>query len=181
MPVYRLDDHDPAIPDSCWLAPDAQVAGRVRLGERASVWFAAVIRGDVDAITVGEETNLQDGAVLHVDAGFPLRIGARVTVGHRAILHGCTVEDDVLVGMGAVVLNGARIGRGSLIAAGALVREGAEIPPFSLVVGLPAAVKRSLPEEDTLAAHRASAAHYAANAERFRRGLSRKDGEHGGD
>lgn len=177
MPFYRLGGHRPVCPRSCWLAPGAQVAGRVTLGERVGLWFGAIARGDVDAIAIGDDTNVQDGSVLHVDAGFPLRIGARVTVGHAAILHGCTVEDDVLIGMGATVLNGAVIGRGSLIAAGALVREGQEVPPFSLVAGLPAAVKRSLPEEATLAAHRASARHYAENAARFRDELEVIDGD----
>ncbi|MBM4117344.1 gamma carbonic anhydrase family protein, partial [bacterium] len=116
--------------------------------------------------------NIQDGSILHVDAGFPLRIGDRVTVGHGAILHGCTIEDEALIGMGATVLNGATVGRGSLVAAGALVREGMQIPPFSLVAGVPAAIKRGLPEAQALAAHRASALHYAEGAARYRRGLA---------
>lgn len=170
--AYRLDGWRPELPASAWLAPGAAVIGRVRLGERASVWFGAVLRGDLDTITIGEETNIQDGSVLHVDVGFPLRVGDRVTVGHGAILHGCTIEDEALIGMGAAVLNGATVGRGSLVAAGALVREGMQIPPFSLVAGVPAAIKRELPEAETLAAHRASAQHYAEGAARYRRGLA---------
>jgi carbonic anhydrase/acetyltransferase-like protein (isoleucine patch superfamily) len=171
MPIYRLDDHVPELPDSCWVAPDASVTGRVAMGERVSVWFNAVIRGDLAEIRIGEESNVQDCCVLHVDHDYPLLVGARVIIGHAAILHGCSIEDDVLIGMGATVLNGAHVGRGSIVAAGALVREGMEIPPFSLVAGLPATLKRTLPEEETLAAHRASARHYVENAVRYRRGL----------
>jgi carbonic anhydrase/acetyltransferase-like protein (isoleucine patch superfamily) len=161
----------PQVPSSCWIAPGARVAGRVALGERCGVWFGAVIRGDCEPIAIGAETNIQDNAVLHVDPGRPLVVGERVTVGHGAILHGCTIEDEVLIGMGAMVLNGARVGRGSLVAAGALVREDSEIPPFSLVAGVPAAVKRRLPEEATLAAHRASAAGYVERAAQYRADL----------
>lgn len=171
MSLHRLAEHVPVCPDSCWIAPGARVIGRVTLGPAVNVWFNAVLRGDIDDIAVGEETNIQDGSILHVDAGYPLSVGARVTVGHGAILHGCTIEDEVLVGMGAKVLNGAKVGRGSVVAAGALVREGAVIPPFSLVAGLPAVVKRSLDEETTLAAHRASARHYRENAAEYRASL----------
>ncbi len=171
MPIHRLDECRPDLPDSCWVAPGAQLAGRVFLGEQVSVWFNAVIRADLAEIRIDEGSNVQDGCVLHVDEGYPLLLGARVTVGHAAILHGCTIEDDVLIGMGATILNGARVGRGSIVAAAALVREGMEIPPFSLVAGLPAIVKRTLPEEETLAAHRTAARHYAENALRYSRGL----------
>ena len=177
MSRYRLDDLSPALAATAWLAPGARVIGRVALGERASVWFNAVLRGDLDSIAIGAETNIQDGSVLHVDAGFPLHIGERVTVGHGAILHGCTVEDEVLIGMGATVLNGALVGRGSLVAAGALVREGMQIPPFSLVAGVPAQIKRSLPEAETLAAHGASARHYAEGAARYREQLAAEKGD----
>lgn len=137
----------PRIPPSAWVHPAATVLGDVTLGDDVSVWPAAVIRGDRDAIRIGAETNVQDGAVLHCDPGLPLEIGARVTVGHRAVLHGCTIEDGALIGIGAIVLNGARVGAGSLIAAGAVVAEGQEIPPDSLVVGVPAKVLRPLNEE----------------------------------
>lgn len=125
---------------TAFVAPGASVVGRVRLGARSSVWFSAVIRADMDRAELGEESNLQDGAVIHVDEGIPTIVGRRVTIGHRAIVHGATVEDGCLVGMGAILLNGARIGAGSLVAAGALVREGQVIPPGSLVVGAPARV-----------------------------------------
>ncbi len=171
MPIYTLDEDRPELPDSCWIAPDARLTGKVTLGERVSVWFNAVIRGDLEEIRIGEESNVQDGCILHVDHDFPLHVGARVIVGHGAILHGCSVEDDVLIGMGSTVLNGAQVGRGSVVAAGALVRAGMIIPPFSLVAGLPAVIKRALPEEETLAAHRASARHYVDNAVRYARGL----------
>jgi carbonic anhydrase/acetyltransferase-like protein (isoleucine patch superfamily) len=139
MPLYALAGRLPefADPGACHLAPDAQVICRVRLGRDASVWFGAVLRGDNEPIEVGDRSNVQDGAVLHADPGFPLTIGADCTIGHRAILHGCVIGDGVLVGMGAVVMNGARIGAGSLVGAGALVTEGASIPPRSLVLGAP--------------------------------------------
>lgn len=138
----------PIIPDSAWVAPTATLIGRVVLGERASVFYGAVLRGDIDSITIGEETNLQDNVVMHVDRGVPANVGARVSVGHGAILHGCTVEDDCLIGMGATVLNGAVVGSGSLIAAGSVVLEGTIIPPRSLVAGVPAKVRRELSDDE---------------------------------
>lgn len=137
----------PVIAPSAWVHPAATVLGDVTLGDDVSVWPGAVIRGDRDAISIGAETNVQDGAVLHCDPGLPIRIGARVTIGHRAVVHGCTVEDGALIGIGAIVLNGATIGFGSLVAAGAVVGEGQVIPPESLVVGVPAKVLRPLSEE----------------------------------
>lgn len=128
--------------------PLAVVIGDVTIGPRVSIWPTAVVRADSDTIVIGAESNVQDGAVLHTDPGLPMRIGARVAIGHRAIVHGATVEDDVLIGMGAILLNGCRIGRGSLVAAGALVREGVRIPPNSLVVGLPGRVVRETTEEE---------------------------------
>ncbi|HLS78237.1 MAG TPA: gamma carbonic anhydrase family protein [Nocardia sp.] len=136
----------PEIDEGAWLAPNATVIGRVRLAAEVSIWYSAVLRGDLEQITVGARTNIQDGCVLHADPGFPLTIGSGVSVGHNAILHGCTIGDDVLVGMGATVLNGAVIGEGSLIAANALVPEGAQIPPGSLVAGVPGKVRRELDE-----------------------------------
>ncbi|WP_306359121.1 gamma carbonic anhydrase family protein [Nocardia sp. CC227C] len=144
----RLGEHEPQIDESAWIAPNATVIGRVKLGAQVSVWYSAVLRGDMDDITVGERTNIQDGCVLHADPGFPCTVGAGVSVGHNAILHGCTVGDDVLVGMGATVLNGAVIGSGSLIAANALIPEGAQIPPNSLVAGVPGKVRRELGEQE---------------------------------
>ncbi|MFM7117428.1 MAG: gamma carbonic anhydrase family protein [Planctomycetota bacterium] len=131
-----------------WIAPGAVVVGDVKLGDRSSVWFNAVMRGDSEAISVGDDTNLQDQVVLHADPGFPCRIGNRVTVGHGAIVHGATVEDDVMVGMRATILNGAVIGAGSIVAAGALVAEGKVFPPRSLIVGVPARSLRQVSTEE---------------------------------
>ncbi|MVU83452.1 gamma carbonic anhydrase family protein [Nocardia sp. ET3-3] len=144
----QLGEHAPQVDESAWIAPNATVVGRVRLEAEVSVWYSAVLRGDMDSITVGARSNIQDGCVLHADPGFPCTVGEGVSVGHNAILHGCTVEDDVLIGMGATVLNGAVIGAGSLIAANALVPEGAQIPPGSLVAGVPGKVRRELSESE---------------------------------
>lgn len=146
--LLSLPGRDPRVDASAWVADTARVVGQVDLGERVSVWYSAVLRGDGDAIRVGARTNLQDGCVLHADPGFPLTVGAGVSVGHAAVLHGCTVEDDVLVGMGAVVMNGARIGTGSMIGAGALVSPGTVVPPGSLVVGTPGKVRRETTEQE---------------------------------
>ena len=154
---------------SAWIAPGAVVTGDVELGPRASVWFNTVIRGDTAPISIGGETNVQDNSTVHVDAGFPAVIGARVTVGHRAIVHGCVVEDDCLIGMGSVLLNGVHIGTGSVVAAGAVVPEGARVPPGSLVVGVPARVTR--PVDDALRERiRDTWEHYVAEAQRHRAG-----------
>lgn len=136
--LLPFDGRYPALDETAWVAPGATVVGDVRLGERASVWYGAVLRGDTDPITVGDRTNIQDGAVLHADPGFPATVGAGCVVGHRAILHGCTIEDGCLIGMNATVLNGARIGAGSVVGAGAVVPEGREFPPRSLILGIPA-------------------------------------------
>jgi carbonic anhydrase/acetyltransferase-like protein (isoleucine patch superfamily) len=157
---------EPAVSESAWLAGGATLIGQVTIGARSSVWFTTVVRGDGDRIDVGEETNLQDGVVVHADPGFPVSVGDRVSVGHRAILHGCTVEDDVLIGMGAVVLNGARIGTGSLIAAGAVVLEGTTVPSGSLVAGVPAKVRRQLTDEE-IAGVRLNAAGYVLLAANY--------------
>jgi carbonic anhydrase/acetyltransferase-like protein (isoleucine patch superfamily) len=168
--IWSLDGRMPQIDPTAWVAPSADVIGTVSLGPRASVWFGAVLRGDTEPIAVGEGTNIQENSVLHTDAGFPLTIGADCTIGHRAMLHGCTIADTTLVGMGATVLNGARIGRFCLIGACALVTEGKEVPDYSLVMGAPGRVVRTL---DAAAAERllASARHYQAQAARFRAGL----------
>jgi len=143
------------------------VLGDVTLGEQSSVWFQAVLRGDVAPIRIGCRTNIQDGSVLHADEGFPCTLGNDVTIGHRAIVHGCTVEDRVLIGMGAIVMNGAVIGHDSIVAVGAVVPEGMQIPPNSLAIGLPAKVRRSLePKDHARIAH--AAEHYVRNAERYR-------------
>ncbi|HYH31356.1 MAG TPA: gamma carbonic anhydrase family protein [Pseudonocardia sp.] len=144
----EIHDARPQVHPDAWVAPTVVLAGRVTLAEQANVWYCSVLRADLDAVTVGPRSNIQDGSVVHADPGFPVTIGAGVSIGHRAVLHGCTIEDDVLVGMGAVVLNGARVGAGSLIAAGAVVLEGTEIPPGSLVAGVPGKVRRELGEEE---------------------------------
>lgn len=149
----------PTVDPTAWIAPGAVVAGAAELGPEVGVWYTAVIRADHTAITVGAGSNIQDGTVVHADPGFPATIGAGVTVGHRAVVHGCTVEDDCLVGMGAVILNGATIGRGSLIAAGTVVSQGITVPANSLVAGVPGTVRRET-TEDERALIRASAVSY---------------------
>jgi carbonic anhydrase/acetyltransferase-like protein (isoleucine patch superfamily) len=157
--ISTVGGRTPEISDSAWLAPNATIVGGVTIAAHASVFYGAVLRADVETIHIGEGTNLQDNVTMHSDAGIPARLGARISVGHGAILHGCTVEDDCLIGMGATVLNGAVIGAGSLVAAGAVVLEGTVVPPGSLVAGVPAKVRRELsPEEQE--GIRANAAHY---------------------
>lgn len=157
----------PRVDPSAWIAPGAVLVGDVTVGPRASVWYTTVVRGDGDAIRIGARTNVQDGCVLHTDPGLVLDVGADVSVGHRAVLHGCVVEDTVLIGMGAIVMNGARIGTGSLVAAGALVTEGTQIPPRSLVVGSPAKVRRALGDDEVVMV-RYNAEHYVSLAELHR-------------
>lgn len=173
MPAVALDGIAPELPPdgSYWIAPTATVIGKVKLGAGVGVWFGAVVRGDIDPIVVGENTNLQEHVVVHTDAGFPTTIGAGCTIGHRAIVHGCTIGSNTLIGMGAILLNGAKIGDDCLIGAGAVVAEGREIPAGSLVLGLPGKVMRGL-TPDEIARNRASAAHYAANWRRFAAGYA---------
>ncbi len=153
----------PQISESAWVAPGAKIVGDVHIGERASVWYNATIRGDLAPIRIGDDTNIQDNAVLHVDVNTPLTIGRAVTVGHQAILHGCTIRDGALIGMGATVLNGAVIGEEAIVGAGALVTEGFEVPPGTLALGVPARVVRPLTPDERLAG-RAGAEHYVALA-----------------
>jgi carbonic anhydrase/acetyltransferase-like protein (isoleucine patch superfamily) len=166
MPVYALGDVAPQLAPDAWAAPSADLIGDVRLGGRASIWFGAIIRADNTPIIIGQESNIQDGAIGHSDPGFPLTIGARVTVGHQAILHGCTVSDDCLVGMGARILNGAVLEPECLVGAGALITEGKTFPPGSLIVGTPARAIRQLTDEEKQALQ-ISAAHYAEKAARY--------------
>jgi len=172
MPLYAIDGLAPRFADraSVFVAPDATLIGNLAIGRDVSLWFGAVLRGDNEAITLGDGTNVQEQVVMHTDPGFPLTIGAGCTIGHKAMLHGCTIGDNCLVGMGATVLNGARIGADCLIGAGALVTEGKEFPAGSLIVGVPARVIRPL-DAEAIARLRASAAHYVANGRRFRDGL----------
>ena len=165
MAIYQLGDDAPHLHPDTWVADSAEVTGRVTLAEGASVWYGAVLRGDNDDITVGRNSNVQDGSVLHTDRGTPLTIGDNVTVGHQVVLHGCTIGDGSLIGIQAVVLNGARIGRNCLVGAGALVTEGKEFPDGWLIVGSPAKAVRALTPEQ-IARLQASATHYVAQARR---------------
>lgn len=176
MPLYEIDGKRPTLPEDggSWVAPSADVIGDARLGRSVGIWFGAVIRADNTPIMVGDRTNIQEGAMLHSDPGAPLTIGEDCTVGHHAILHGCSVGNRVLVGMGATVLNHAVIGDDCLIGAGALVTEGKTFPPGSLIVGVPARAVREL-SDDAKAALRASAAGYAARQATFSAGLKRID------
>ncbi|MGY1838716.1 MULTISPECIES: gamma carbonic anhydrase family protein [unclassified Modestobacter] len=149
----------PQLDEQAFVAPTAVVVGAVTLGPRASIWYGAVARADAEVIEIGADSNVQDGSTLHSDPGFPLVLGERVTVGHGVVLHGCRVDDEVLIGMGSTVLNGAHIGTGSIVAAGAVVTQGTEVPPYSLVAGVPAKVRRQTTADD-VAAIRANAASY---------------------
>ncbi|WP_417308368.1 gamma carbonic anhydrase family protein [Devosia sp.] len=172
MPIYALDGVAPQLAaDANFIAPDAVVIGAVTLARDASIWFGAMLRGDNERITVGEGTNIQDQCMLHTDIGYPLTIGPGCTIGHKAMLHGCTIGENSLVGMSATVLNGAVIGSNCLIGAGALVTEGKQIPDNSLVVGMPARVVRTL-TDDEIAGLKRSAEHYVANGRRYIAGLS---------
>ena len=170
MTLYALDGIAPQIDASAWVAPGAQVIGRIVMEADSSVWFGCVLRGDNEEIRVGQGSNLQENVVCHTDMGFPLVIGPGCTIGHKAMLHGCTIGENSLVGMGATILNGARIGRNCLIGAGALIPEGKEIPEGSLVMGMPGKVVRML-DEAAIEGLRASARGYQKNARRFRAGL----------
>ncbi|MGJ3649897.1 gamma carbonic anhydrase family protein [Sphingomonas sp. GlSt437] len=175
MPLYEINGVRPLIdPDRVWIAPSADLIGDVRLAAGASVWFGACIRADNTPIIVGEDSNIQEGAMLHSDPGAPLTVGARCTMGHHAVLHGCTIEDDVLIGIGAIVMNRAVIGAGSIVGAGALVTEDKVFPPASLIVGAPAKAVRTL-DAQAAAMLRVSAAHYVEKANANRTGLKRID------
>ena len=170
MAVYELDGIQPRVADSAWVADSAQVMGNVVLGEDSSIWFGTVIRGDTETITVGRGSNIQDASVLHADIGKPLTIVENVTVGHQVMLHGCTIGDESLIGIGAIVLNGAKIGRHCLVGAGALVTEGKEFPDGTMIIGSPAKAVRQLTPEQ-IEGLKLSAQHYMDNALRFRAGL----------
>jgi len=171
MPLYVLDGIAPKLtPGRCFVAPGAHLVGRVELLEDANVWFNCTLRGDNEWITIGARTNIQDGSILHTDMGYPLTIGADCTIGHGVILHGCTIGDTTLIGMGATILNGAKIGRNCLVGANALVTEGKEFPDNSLIVGSPAKVVRQLDPEQALR-HLESAKHYVENGQRYAAGM----------
>ncbi len=174
MPIYALDDRTPQLPPEgrYWIAPTATLIGDVVLHEDVGVWFGAVLRGDNERLSIGARSNIQEGVTLHTDAGFPLHIGADCTIGHNAILHSCHIGDCTLIGMGAIVLNGARIGRNCLVGAGALVTENKSFADGSLIIGSPAKAVRTL-DKDVIAALKASADRYVANWRRYAAGLKR--------
>ncbi|VTU31306.1 gamma carbonic anhydrase family protein [Variovorax sp. PBL-E5] len=172
MALYELDGVAPQLGDGAWVADSAQVIGNVVLADNANIWFGAVLRGDNEPIRIGHNSNIQDLSVLHTDHGCPLTIGDNVTVGHQVMLHGCTVGDNSLIGIQAVVLNNAKIGRNSIVGAGSVVTEGKEFPDNSLIIGAPAKVVRTL--DDAAATKlRQSAEHYVENAHRFAKGLKK--------
>ncbi len=166
MTLYRLGQDAPSVAEGAWVAPGAHLMGKVHLAKNASVWFGVVARGDSEALSIGEGSNVQDGSVLHSDIGYPLTIGAMVTVGHQCMLHGCTIEDGSLIGMGSTILNGARIGKNCLVGAGSLVTEGKVFPEGSMIMGSPAKVVRALTSEQIEGLQKAALS-YINNASRF--------------
>ncbi|MEP0708716.1 MAG: gamma carbonic anhydrase family protein [Parvibaculum sp.] len=176
MPVYAIGEKKPILPGEgeYWIAPNAEVMGNVKLERNASVWFGAVLRGDNELITIGENSNVQDGSVLHTDPGSPLTIEANVTIGHMVMLHGCTIGEGSLVGIGSIILNNTKIGKGCLIGANTLISENKEIPDYSMVLGSPGKVVRTL-DKETAAALKMSADHYVENWKKYAAGLTRLD------
>nr|WP_250810595.1 gamma carbonic anhydrase family protein [Neorhizobium tomejilense] len=174
MPIYALGEFEPKTPgpDRFWLAPDATIIGKVELGEDVGIWFGSVLRGDNEPIVVGKGSNIQEGVMIHTDPRYPVKIGENCTIGHHAIIHGCVIGDNSLIGMGATILNGAKIGRNSLVGANALVTEGKEFPDNSLIVGSPAKVMRVL-DDEAVEKLKQSAVRYVANWKRFARDLRR--------
>jgi len=174
MAIYELDGQGPELPSdgNYYIADTAVVIGKVRLLKSATVWFGAVLRGDNEWIEVGEGSNVQDNSTCHTDPGFPLVIGRNVTVGHNVILHGCTLEDDSLVGMGSIVMNGAKIGRGAVVGAGSVITEGKQFPEYSLIIGSPARVIRTLTPEQATAMGRAAKS-YQIRGPQFKKGLKK--------
>ncbi len=172
MAIYQLDDLIPSIHPTAWVADSAQVIGQVVLEENVSVWFGVILRGDNDVISVGKGSNIQENSVLHIDRGHPLVLGENVTIGHQVMLHGCTIGDNSLVGIGAVVLNDARIGKNCLVGAGSLVTEGKEFPDGSLIMGSPAKAVRQLSAEQ-IEGLKMIAQHYIENAARYKTGLKK--------
>ncbi len=171
MTLYALDGIAPEVHVDSWIAPDANLIGRIVVEEGGSVWFGATLRGDNEEIRLGAGSNIQENSVLHTDMGFPLTIGAGCTIGHKALLHGCTIGDNTLVGMGAAIMNGAKVGKNCLIGANALITEGKEIPDGSLVMGAPGKVVRQL-DDAAIQRLRAGALNYQANMRRFKEGMT---------
>ena len=172
MAIYQLDDLTPSIHPTAWVADSAQVIGQVVLEENVSIWFGVILRGDNDLISIGKGSNIQENSVLHIDRGHPLVLGENVTIGHQVMLHGCTIGDNSLVGIGAVVLNDAKIGKNCLVGAGSLVTEGKEFPDGSMIIGSPAkAVKQLSPEQ--IEGLKSGAEHYVENANRYKTGLKK--------
>ena len=174
MPIYQLGEYAPEIADSAFIAESATLVGKVEIRDNASVWFNATLRGDNEPIVLGENSNIQEACVLHTDPGFPLTVGDNVTIGHQAMLHGCTIGEGSLIGIQAVILNGARIGKNCLVGAGALVTEGKIFPDNSLIIGSPAKVARELTEDD-IARMRGNTANYVARGRLFKSQLKRVD------
>lgn len=170
MTIYSLDGHSPQMHEDTWVAPDANLIGKVVMEEGSSVWFGATIRADHEEIRIGRGSNVQENCVMHIDRGFPLTIGENCTIGHKVMLHGCTIGDNSLVGMGATILNGAKIGKNCLIGAGALIPENKEIPDNSLVMGAPGKVVREIDEKNA-ARIRSGAIHYQEHMRKFRKSL----------
>lgn len=172
MAIYQLGEHAPEIDPSAYIADSANVIGKVRVEANASIWFGVTIRGDNETIVIGENSNVQEGSVMHTDPGMPLTVGKNVTIGHQAMVHGCTIGDGALIGIQAVVLNGAKIGKNCLVGAGALVTEGKEFPDNSLIIGSPAKAVRTL-TEDAIARMHTGTAHYVLRAQFFKKELKR--------
>ena len=170
MPIHNLEESVPEFTETTFIAPDASIIGLVSIGAHSSIWFNSVLRGDTEQIRIGNETSFQDLSIGHADPGFPLIIGDRVTVGHRCITHGCEIEDDCLIGMGAILMNGVKVGRGSIVGAGSLVLEGTIVPPFSMIAGSPAKVIK-IYEENILESIRSMSKHYVQAAEKYREKL----------
>ena len=167
MSLFTLDKSTPEFTETTFIAPNASLIGQIRIGEFSSIWFNTVLRGDMEHISIGEETNIQDLSMGHADPGFPLIVGNRVTVGHHCVIHGCEIEDDCLIGMGAILMNGVKIGRGSVVGAGAVVLEGMEVPPFSMIAGSPAKIRKTY-DESVLENIREMSQIYVKRAIRYR-------------
>tara|TARA_B100000686_G_C16608459_1_gene872494 strand:+ start:573 stop:1088 length:516 start_codon:yes stop_codon:yes gene_type:complete len=171
LTLYTFENSYPEIKETSFIAPNASLIGSVKIGEKSSVWFNTVLRGDIEKITIGDESNIQDLSLGHADPGFPLVVGNRVTIGHHCVVHGCIIEDDCLIGMGSIIMNGVKIGRGSIIGAGAVMLQGMDVPEFSMVVGSPAKVKKTY-DESILESIRESAKIYVKRSIIYRKQIN---------